>query len=180
MFHPYEERIWVKRVLPKRVDVEVATSPLVSFFANKVCLTVEIYFTACKRCKRQIRPDSASIRLLSQMRVRCDRSSSVFFRHVLEACRTDTGQRYIVKSADTLNHPRHGPQHLAMKSIPIHFNKTTQTVSKLTTVLLTWRTGRANGKELFGVVPCVTIERGVWGGDSGQADVRSCRWKFAR
>ena len=41
MFHPYEERIWVKRVLPKQVDVEVATScplfilphPLVSFFA---------------------------------------------------------------------------------------------------------------------------------------------------
>ncbi|KIM71632.1 hypothetical protein PILCRDRAFT_804852 [Piloderma croceum F 1598] len=60
-----------------------------------------------------------------------------------------------------------------MKSIPIHFNKTTQTVSKLTTVLLTWRTGRANGKELFGVVPCVTIERGVWGGDSGQADPTS-------
>jgi pre-mRNA cleavage complex 2 protein Pcf11 len=48
-------------------------------------------------------------------------------------------------------------------------------------VLLTWRTGRANGKELFGVVPHVTIERGVWcGSDSGQADVRSCRWKFAR
>ena len=23
MFHPYEERIWVKRVLPKRVDAEV-------------------------------------------------------------------------------------------------------------------------------------------------------------
>ena len=66
-----------------------------------------------------------------------------------------------------------------MKSIPIHFNKTTQTVSKLPTVLLTWRTGRANGKELFGVVPQVTIERGVWGGDSGQVDVRSRRWKSA-
>jgi hypothetical protein len=105
-------------------------------------------------------------------------SCSIFFpaaRHVL----VGRIQRYIVKSADTLDLPRHGPQHLAIKSIPIHFNKTTQTVSKLTTVLLTGRTGRANGKELFGVVPHVTIERGVWCRDSGQADVRSCRWKFA-
>jgi hypothetical protein len=47
----------------------------------------------------------------------------------------DIGQRsmdvhVILESADTLNHPR--PQHLAIKSIPIHFNMTTQTVSKLT------------------------------------------------
>ena len=40
MFHPHEEWIWVKWVLPKQVDVEVATScllfvlphPLISFF----------------------------------------------------------------------------------------------------------------------------------------------------
>ena len=51
------------------------------------------------------------------------------------------------------------------------------TRSKMEEMLLTWRTGGANGKELFGVVPQVTIERGVWGGDSGQADVRSRRWK---
>jgi pre-mRNA cleavage complex 2 protein Pcf11 len=54
------------------------------------------------------------------------------------------------------------------------------TRSKMEEMLLTWRTGGANGKELFGVVPQLTIERGVWGGDSGQTDVRSCRWKFAR
>lgn len=47
------------------------------------------------------------------------------------------------------------------------------TRSKMEEMLLTWRTGGANGKELFGVVPQVTIERGVWGGDPGQADVRS-------
>ncbi|KIM80701.1 hypothetical protein PILCRDRAFT_9155 [Piloderma croceum F 1598] len=41
-------------------------------------------------------------------------------------------------------------------------------------VLLTWRTGHANGKELFGVVLHVTIEQGIWcGGDSGQADPTS-------
>ncbi|KIM90910.1 hypothetical protein PILCRDRAFT_811403 [Piloderma croceum F 1598] len=47
------------------------------------------------------------------------------------------------------------------------------TRSKMEEMLLTWRTGGANGKELFGVVPQVTIERGVWGGDSGQADPTS-------
>jgi len=51
------------------------------------------------------------------------------------------------------------------------------TRSKMEEMLLTWRTGGANGKELFGVVPQVTIERGVWGRDSGQADVRPRRWK---
>jgi pre-mRNA cleavage complex 2 protein Pcf11 len=50
------------------------------------------------------------------------------------------------------------------------------TRSKMEEMLLTWRNGGANGKELFGVVPQVTIERGVWGGDSGQADVRSRHW----
>jgi len=47
------------------------------------------------------------------------------------------------------------------------------TRSKMEEMLLTWRTGGANGKELFGVVPQITIERGVWGGDSGQADPTS-------
>jgi pre-mRNA cleavage complex 2 protein Pcf11 len=53
------------------------------------------------------------------------------------------------------------------------------TRSKMEEMLLTWRTGGANGKELFGVVPQVTIERGVWGGDSGQVDVRSRHRKSA-
>jgi pre-mRNA cleavage complex 2 protein Pcf11 len=44
-------------------------------------------------------------------------------------------------------------------------------------MLLTWCTGGANGKELFGIVPQVTIERGAWGGDSGQADVHPPHWK---
>ena len=52
------------------------------------------------------------------------------------------------------------------------------TRSKMEEMLLAWRTGGANGKELFGVVPQITIEQGVWGGDSGQADVRSHSWKF--
>jgi len=47
------------------------------------------------------------------------------------------------------------------------------TRSKMEEMLLTWRTGGANGKELFGVVPQITIERGVWGSDSGQADATS-------
>lgn len=40
------------------------------------------------------------------------------------------------------------------------------TRSKMEEMLMTWRTGGANGKELFGVVPQLSIERGVWGGDS--------------
>jgi pre-mRNA cleavage complex 2 protein Pcf11 len=47
------------------------------------------------------------------------------------------------------------------------------TRSKMEEMLMTWRTGGTNGKELFGIVPQVSIERGVWGGDSGHADVRS-------
>ncbi|KAF9464447.1 hypothetical protein BDZ94DRAFT_1289358 [Collybia nuda] len=35
--------------------------------------------------------------------------------------------------------------------------------SKMEEMLLTWRTGAPNGKELFGVPPQVAIERGVWG-----------------
>lgn len=47
------------------------------------------------------------------------------------------------------------------------------TRSKMQEMLLTWRTGGANGKELFGVVQQITIERGVWGGESSQANVRA-------
>ncbi|KZT20412.1 hypothetical protein NEOLEDRAFT_1245287 [Neolentinus lepideus HHB14362 ss-1] len=42
------------------------------------------------------------------------------------------------------------------------------TRSKMEEMLLTWRTGAPNGKELFGVGPQVSIERAIWGGgDSG-------------
>ncbi|TFY83951.1 hypothetical protein EWM64_g78 [Hericium alpestre] len=34
---------------------------------------------------------------------------------------------------------------------------------KMEEMLLTWRTGAPNGRELFGVVPQVAIERGIWG-----------------
>ncbi|KIJ70064.1 hypothetical protein HYDPIDRAFT_35501 [Hydnomerulius pinastri MD-312] len=40
------------------------------------------------------------------------------------------------------------------------------TRSKMEEMLLTWRTGAPNGKELFGVITQLTIERGVWGGTS--------------
>lgn len=40
------------------------------------------------------------------------------------------------------------------------------TRSKMDEMLLTWRTGAPNGKELFGVGPQVAIERGIWGGNS--------------
>lgn len=46
------------------------------------------------------------------------------------------------------------------------------TRSKMEEMLLTWRNGGTNGKELFGVVPQVAIERGVWGGGSSQSNVR--------
>lgn len=42
------------------------------------------------------------------------------------------------------------------------------TRSKMEEMLLTWRTGAPNGRELFGVVPQVAIERQIWGGDSTQ------------
>ncbi|TFK55983.1 hypothetical protein OE88DRAFT_1652537 [Heliocybe sulcata] len=42
------------------------------------------------------------------------------------------------------------------------------TRSKMEEMLLTWRSGAPNGKELFGVGPQVSIERAIWGGgDSG-------------
>ncbi|KAI0322485.1 hypothetical protein OF83DRAFT_734251 [Amylostereum chailletii] len=37
------------------------------------------------------------------------------------------------------------------------------TRSKMEEMLLTWRTGAPNGRELFGVGPQVAIERGIWG-----------------
>lgn len=42
------------------------------------------------------------------------------------------------------------------------------TRSKMEEMLLTWRTGAPNGKELFGVGPQVSIERGIWGGNEQQ------------
>src|SRR5882762_4069491 len=44
------------------------------------------------------------------------------------------------------------------------------TRSKMEEMLLTWRTGAPNGRELFGVGPQVAIERGIWGSGS-TADV---------
>jgi pre-mRNA cleavage complex 2 protein Pcf11 len=38
------------------------------------------------------------------------------------------------------------------------------TRSKMEEMLLTWRTGAPNGKELFGIGPQTAIERGIWGG----------------
>lgn len=40
------------------------------------------------------------------------------------------------------------------------------TRSKMEEMLITWRTGAPNGKELFGVITQLSIERGIWGGDS--------------
>ena len=48
-----------------------------------------------------------------------------------------------------------------------------QTRSKMEEMLITWRTGSPTGKELFGVITQLSIERGIWGGDSASpADVR--------
>jgi hypothetical protein len=38
-------------------------------------------------------------------------------------------------------------------------------------MLLTWRTASPTGKELFGVIPQLAIERGIWGGDSNPTGV---------
>jgi pre-mRNA cleavage complex 2 protein Pcf11 len=42
-----------------------------------------------------------------------------------------------------------------------------QTRSKMEEMLLTWRTGAPNGRELFGVGPQVAIERGIWPSNPG-------------
>jgi pre-mRNA cleavage complex 2 protein Pcf11 len=38
--------------------------------------------------------------------------------------------------------------------------------SKMEEMLITWRTGGPNGRELFGMGPQAAIERGIWGGDN--------------
>ncbi|EJF61180.1 hypothetical protein DICSQDRAFT_86616 [Dichomitus squalens LYAD-421 SS1] len=43
-----------------------------------------------------------------------------------------------------------------------------QTRSKMEEMLLTWRTASPTGRELFGVVSQLAIERHIWGGDSTQ------------
>jgi pre-mRNA cleavage complex 2 protein Pcf11 len=46
------------------------------------------------------------------------------------------------------------------------------TRSKMEEMLMTWRVGAPNGKELFGVVPQVAIERRVWDNEpSNNTDV---------
>lgn len=40
------------------------------------------------------------------------------------------------------------------------------TQGKMEEMLVTWRTGAPNARELFGVVPQVALERSVWGGAS--------------
>jgi pre-mRNA cleavage complex 2 protein Pcf11 len=45
------------------------------------------------------------------------------------------------------------------------------TRNKMEEMLLTWRTGAPNGRELFGVVAQLAIEQGIWG--SGSSSVSS-------
>jgi|ERR1700722_867778 len=53
------------------------------------------------------------------------------------------------------------------------------TRSKMEEMLLTWRTGAPNGRELFGIAPQVLIERGVWGSEPGySADVSYMRTTY--
>ncbi|KAI9063314.1 hypothetical protein FKP32DRAFT_1628211 [Trametes sanguinea] len=47
------------------------------------------------------------------------------------------------------------------------------TRSKMEEMLLTWRTGAPNGRELFGVVPQLAIEQHIWGSGATQTAVRS-------
>jgi pre-mRNA cleavage complex 2 protein Pcf11 len=64
-------------------------------------------------------------------------------------------------------------RHFATFVIPLFLETYEQvdqnTRSKMEEMLLTWRTGAPNGKELFGVVPQVAIERGVWGGEQSHS-----------
>lgn len=67
-------------------------------------------------------------------------------------------------------------RHFAPFAIPLFLDTYQQvdqaTRSKMEEMLLTWRTGAPSGKELFGVITQLAIERGVWGGDStSTADV---------
>jgi pre-mRNA cleavage complex 2 protein Pcf11 len=43
-----------------------------------------------------------------------------------------------------------------------------QTRGKMEEMLLTWRTGAPNGRELFGIGPQLAIERGIWPSNPGQ------------
>ncbi|KAH7914222.1 hypothetical protein BJ138DRAFT_1177497 [Hygrophoropsis aurantiaca] len=66
-------------------------------------------------------------------------------------------------------------RHFAPFVVPL-FLETYQQVdqttrSKMEEMLLTWRTGAPSGKELFGFITQIAIERGVWGGDRGAADI---------
>jgi len=45
------------------------------------------------------------------------------------------------------------------------------TRSKMEEMLLTWRTASPTGKELFGVIAQLAIERGIWGGDANSTGV---------
>ncbi|KAI0251274.1 hypothetical protein BJV78DRAFT_1126657 [Lactifluus subvellereus] len=48
-----------------------------------------------------------------------------------------------------------------------------QTRGKMEEMLLTWRTGAPNGRELFGVGPQVAIERGIWPSNPGHGSPHS-------
>jgi pre-mRNA cleavage complex 2 protein Pcf11 len=48
-----------------------------------------------------------------------------------------------------------------------------QTRGKMEEMLLTWRTGAPNGRELFGVGPQLAIERGIWPSNPGQGPSHS-------
>ena len=64
-------------------------------------------------------------------------------------------------------------RHFAPFVIPLFLDTYQQvdqpTRSKMEEMLLTWRTGAPSGKELFGVITQLAIERGVWGGDSASS-----------
>ncbi|KZW04079.1 hypothetical protein EXIGLDRAFT_600069 [Exidia glandulosa HHB12029] len=49
------------------------------------------------------------------------------------------------------------------------------TQSKMEEMLVTWRTGAPDGRELFGVSPQITLERRVWGGGPPQAPQQATR-----
>lgn len=53
------------------------------------------------------------------------------------------------------------------------------TQSKMEEMLVTWRTGAPDGRELFGVSPQITLERRVWGGGPPVSYASYTR-KFAR
>lgn len=50
-----------------------------------------------------------------------------------------------------------------------------QTKAKMEEMLVTWRTGSPSGKEVFGFVSQLTLERNVWGGDDATSSTNSPR-----